>query len=293
MTRERRDNSDLLEAVSGSKPKSRGKRWGICPRCEERTGKPDRHGKLAVWPSGFVKCYKCDLLAFIESYAVEDHELAAAQEAEPLVEVPEGYTPLYREVDGTVVDGAARSLKPARDHLRVRGLLPDPLYRNEVGATARGRYAQRIVFPFVREDGEWVGFVARTWLDKRDEPRKYLNSVGFAREAYLYNRRALDVVTEKPAFIVEGAPDALALWPDGVAVLGKVSEGQKDLFRAARRPIVMAGDGDAWAEGEALALELRIEGQRVGALRLAAGLDPDEIDRAELDAAALESLRTD
>lgn len=291
--RERRDNSDLLEAVSGSKPKSRGKRWGLCPRCEERTGKADRHGKLAVWPSGFAKCYKCDLIAFIEGYVDEDHELAVAHAAEPLVEVPEGYAPLYREVGGEVVPTASRALKPARDHLVGRGLLPAPLFANEVGATASGRYAQRIVFPFVREDGEWVGFVARTWLAAREEPRKYLNSVGFAREAYLYNRRALDVETDRPAYVVEGAPDALALWPDGVAVLGKVSEGQKALLRAAKRPIVMAGDGDAWVEGEALALELRLEGQRAGALRLGAGLDPDEIDRAELDAAALESLRTD
>jgi DNA primase len=84
--------------------------------------------------------------------------------------------------------------------------------------------------------------------------------------------------------------DAIALWPDGVAVLGKPSPMQREAMIQARRPVVVCLDGDAWREAYALATLLRVEGQRAGFVRLGPGVDPDEVPRAELDARAAACL---
>jgi DNA primase len=90
--------------------------------------------------------------------------------------------------------------------------------------------------------------------------------------------------------VVEGVFDALALWPDAVAVLGKPSDQQVDALINAKRPVVIVLDGDAWLEGKWLAARLCLRGKRAGHIRLPPGVDPDEVDRKELEQQAMEAL---
>jgi DNA primase len=110
------------------------------------------------------------------------------------------------------------------------------------------------------------------------------------RGEVLYNHTALHVETERPVMVVEGVFDALALWPHAVAVLGKPSHFQVDALASAKRPVAIVLDGDAWQEGYALAMRLRLAGQRAGSVTLPPKTDPDEVDRAWLEAAVAECI---
>ena len=196
----------------------------------------------------------------------------------------EGYLPIW-EGDG------ARAIvaQPARDYLARRGVDQSLCRAAKIGACLRGQYAGRIIVPVLGRAGqEWLGWVGRTWANGAAKP--YLNLPGPWRSAVLYNHAAVHEPVEDALYIVEGVFDALALWPDGVAVLGKPSIAQIEALAQAQRPVVALLDGDAWVEGWSLALRLRMMGVRAGAVRLPPRTDPDEVDRADLWEAARASL---
>lgn len=213
----------------------------------------------------------------------EDLE-APEEEERPVMEPPSEFYELCRgEGRGSM------SLDPARKYLRGRGLADEKLWATaRIGACAEGFYAGRVIVPVLSPDGDWLGFVGRAWVKKHDVP--YLYPRGMARREVLYNHAALLGEGDRPVFVVEGVMDALALWPDAVAVLGKPSAGQLIALAESPRPIAVALDGDAWAEGEKLAMQLQTEGQRAGNIKLPPGKDPDEVPRQWLDEEARRCL---
>jgi hypothetical protein len=250
---------------------------GICLPCELRTGKPDRRGCFSFNSAyGFYQCFKCGLVGRIAGYDSEDYEPDEVAE-KPVMEPPEGFYELCRG-DGL----GSMSLDPAREYLRSRGLTDEGLWKEaHLGACIEGWFSSRVVVPVLSPDDVWLGFVARAWTKKAEVP--YLYPKGMARRDILYNHKALFGAADlPPIFVVEGVLDALALWPDAVAVLGKPTDPQIFALAESARPIAVCLDGDAWREGEALALRLRLEGQRAGSIRLPPTKDPDEVDRAWL-----------
>lgn len=258
-------------------------RRGICLACEVRTGKPDRRGSFSFnTTTGWYICFKCAVRGRLDGF--EDVVREMVEPERPEMKPPEGFYELCRG-DGK----GAYSLEPARVYLRGRGLTNEGLWAEaRLGACIDGFYASRVVVPVLSPDGEWLGFVARAWTKKADVP--YLYPRGMNRRDTLYNHAALLVRTERPVFVVEGVMDALALWPDAVAVLGKPSDPQVWALADCPRPVVVALDGDAWREGEELALRLQLEGQRAGNVRLPAKMDPDEVSRRWLDEEAQRCL---
>ncbi len=256
-------------------------RRGICLACDLRTGKPDRRGSFSFNTSnGFYQCFKCGLVGRVDGYDEDDFE--ADEEAErPVMKPPEGFYELCRG-DGRT----AMALDPAREYLRSRGLTDEALWKEaHLGACIEGWFRSRVVVPVLSPDDVWLGFVARAWTKKAEIP--YLYPKGMARRDILYNHKALlagdaahrlGADEQSPVFVVEGVMDALALWPDAVAVLGKPTDPQIFALAESPRPIAVCLDGDAWREGEALALRLRLEGQRAGSIRLPPTKDPDEME---------------
>jgi DNA primase len=175
----------------------------------------------------------------------------------------------------------ALSLAPARKYLLGRGLVDEGVWRQaKVGACVAGRYKDRIVVPVLSPDNVWQGYVTRDWTGLAVSP--YLYPPRMDRANLLYNHTALNEQTERPVMVVEGVLDALALWPDAVALLGKPSEPQVLALADCPRPVAIVLDGDAWEEGDALAMRLGLEGQRAGSVRLPPKKDPDEVDKAWL-----------
>jgi hypothetical protein len=313
------ESSLVLNAMAGKRPNSKGWARANCPLCELRTGKPDKKLCLGLRvDTGSWHCFRCGAEGFIFRSDMPDNlasfrstsrveAKAEPRGMDPLV----GFIPLFGEQrDRSFSADFMREYLTGKGRTpegeRCRELPPATLQEASVGAVFEGcgrdhRAADepicnrclargRIVVPIFDVDGvTWLGWSARATPGLRTL-RKYVYARGMARADIMYNERALAVETDVPVFVVEGVFDVLALWPDAVAVLGKPSPEQKEALAEAKRPIVVAFDGDATREGVALARLLRHQGQRAGCVRLAAGTDPDEVPRADLDEWAARSL---
>ncbi len=178
-------------------------------------------------------------------------------------------------------------LEPIREYAAKR--VPRHLWRaTGVGGCAMGQYAGNIIVPITGPDGQtWVGWVGRSTGPKG----RYSYPKGMPRATAMYNVAAVYERVDRPLLIVEGAFDAIHLWPDSVAVLGKVSAEQVDILATTTRPVAVVMDGDAWAEGLSLTLLLSMRGVHAGNVRLPPTLDPDEVPRAWLDDEVAACLR--
>lgn len=274
-----------------------------CLVCEEVTGKADLKQSMGLnTATGGFNCFKCGTKGHLPEHLLDEIPYAAVTETvieKPHVEVLEQFYPLY---EGEWA--SAEWLEPARQYVRNRGSkrpeggLPESVGREAfLGAVVTGRLAHRIIVPildYAQPDPwdmySWLGWVSRDYTGEALRP--YLYPRNMDRSALLYNEPALYVATEEPVYVVEGTLDVLALWPDAVAVLGKPLESQITKLLSASRPVVIALDGDAWEEGWMLALRLKFEGARAGSVKFAPKVDPDEVARPRLDAAARRCLET-
>ncbi len=242
-----------------------------CPECLGRTGKVDHKQALAInVRSGVFWCWKCQVKGRLKN-APELPPDADSQHDTIEMEPPEGYVTLASK-DGQT----SLSLEPGRAYARKR--CPEDLwFQTGIGACASGPYAGRVIIPILDEDDiTWLGWVGRTWYPSE---KAYTYPKGMNRGNMLYNARALRVETDEPLLVVEGVFDAIHLWPNAVAVLGKASELQMEALATTNRPVVIVLDGDAWMEAYAMTLRLRFHGRTAGYVRLPPKLDPDEVPR--------------
>jgi hypothetical protein len=184
-------------------------------------------------------------------------------------EPPEGFWALAREPGAS-----AAALRPARDYLAGRGVGAFLIREAAIGACAVGPLQDRVVVPLRSDEGHWLWWIARSI--HTGVSKKYMYPSG-SRRGLIYNHMALFVETDVPALVVEGCFDTFPYWPDAVALLGNATPEHLLALSAARRPICVVLDGDAWEKGAALALQLRLNGQRAGCLRLPPKKDPDEM----------------
>lgn len=262
----------VLDAIGGRRPNGAGKIRAHCPFCAMVVGKVDRKACLEVNTNGgWWKCYRCDSSGRLRDMPFDLATVAkiVPEEERPIVSMPDGFVPLWKS-EGK----AAITTEPARRYLERRGISPEIVQAARIGACVRGHFAGRIVVPIYKA-GKLAGYVGRIWKKKGDRP--YLYNAGFTRANTLYNEDALYVTTNEPILVVEGVFDTFPFWPDAVAILGKPSEPQIEMLLRARRPIAVVLDGDAHREGAALAMGLRLRGKLAVSLKLAPGLDPDEV----------------
>jgi len=277
-----------------------------CKRCEEQDGKEDYKASLGfnTRTRGY-NCYKCHMTGMLPRGHVEKIDEDAlditdqAKDTEASrgpVEQPLGFVPLF-----SGWGGQTRSLEWGRQFLtgprseapfgaKCRelnweaceqaglGVVPKPVHTSTID---QRKLYNRVIVPVPNyrdlDDVAFRGWVARDVTGKSDVP--YLNPKGMHRDDLLFNEPALYVQTDDPVLIVEGTMDALRLWPHAVAVLGKPIQAHTQLLKAAKRPVVIMLDGDAWEEGLAFAWTLRIVAPQdlpVGNFRLPAKLDPDD-----------------
>ncbi len=273
----------VLRALSGRRPNARGWVRADCPFCADETGKPDRKQCLGVSARGFGRCFRCGASGWLDEELIPDAlravtvERALLDEQQPM-ELPEGFLCLYEEP--ALSSMACRAPRAYLE--KERGLSALVLRDAGVGVTFTDAKAHnRIVIPIWSPGGDLLGWSARPWCGA--PTRKYLYPSGMRRTDVIYNHAALHVQTDTPIAIVEGCFDALALWPDGAALLGSTTREQVEALLSARRPVAIVFDGDAWEKARQLAARLRFEGVVAGDVRLDPGLDPDDVPRAWLE----------
>lgn len=248
-----------------------------CPFCELERGRRTFLNLSINNLSGFYRCFRCSIQGRLDGYETETETAPKTSTLDP----PQGYVGL-----GTEAGATSLALAPARRFARQRGLTAEICLELGIGATLDGKFSNRIIFPLIKED-QWVGYVGRAWYP--DAYLKYILPEEMDR-GNLYLEHLIHEDTEEPILVVEGCLDAISLYPRGVAVLGKPTEEHLSRLSKARRPVVFILDGDAWREGEACSLKLRLDGCTAGYVQLPSGYDPDEIDRQELLVLAEESI---
>lgn len=281
----------LVEAALPKLQRTRGG-WmrGPCPFCLLRFVKDDKKRAFGLnVRTTRYHCFRCGTAGYLDidlkpinigRYVWETDEddvadvpAVSADGAPAVTPKPEREKPPYLMALGSEPGLSARSLERAREYLRERNLEEDLWELLQVGVCTDGWVKNRVVIPVLDLDGEtWLGWVARTFVGA-DPP--YFNKPGQWRRTTMFNRAALYAEKRKPVFLTEGVFDALALWPDGVATLGKeLSPEQRNMLLECRRRIVVTLDGDAWEQAEALALWLRLNGKTAVHIQLPAKKDP-------------------
>lgn len=250
-------------------PNPKGEYRVNCPFCEAIGGKPDLKQKMNLLPAkGVYYCYKCETGGRADlSWLGARVEHVADQKAEPInFGPPEGFIP---------ISDKSRLLDPYRTYLQKRSVYGAAVPLG-VGACLSGPYAGRIVIPHKNEAYIWQGFVARAVFGR--EP-KYLYPAGMDRRSGIWNYATVGRTRfEDAVWVVEGVFDALPLWPYGVATFGKnVTDNQIDRLLALKRQIVVCLDGDAWEEGQALAMRFILRDHPALWCKLPPGEDPGSI----------------
>jgi hypothetical protein len=263
----------VLDAIAGRRVNGQGKVRGNCPFCETVVGKTDRRQCLAVnMSSGYWKCFRCETWGKLDEIPHDIATLtkkATETRLEP-TNLPKGFIPLWTDDSLTSI-----ALEPARKYLyKIRGVPFEIAKSANIGACLTGEFRGRVVIP-IYKSGALAGYVGRIWRRKGDFTYRY--NTGFERAVTIYNEEAIYKKTTKPLIVVEGVFDTYPFWPHGCALLGKTSPQQFDMLCGARRPVCIAFDGDAWREGEALAMALTRYGTPAFSLRLPPTVDPDEI----------------
>lgn len=287
-----------MGAMAGRRVNKDGWARANCPLCEMRLDKPDKKQCLGLHvTSGKWHCFRCGARGKL--HQPEEFELwrppSSNDERKALqaMQPPEGYYPLFEEPGlSSEVFAMARDYITRPMPQKGRGLAAAIARTAKIGFTMQGKFAGRVIVPILAPDRKtWFGWSGRH-LDEQAE-RKYLYPSGMNRGELLYNHAALLRKTDEPVIAVEGVFDALAFWPNAVAVLGKFSEQQLEAFKASPRPVCIVLDGDAWREAWITTARLRFEGKRAGFIRMPPKKDPDEmVDwvKAQVDASIEQEL---
>lgn len=258
-----------------------------CPFCEFREGTPD---KKQSW--GFDlrtlrhHCFRCGNWGYLtEAPDAFDHIDLNAEDEKPVEEIkpPMGFMRAAQEPARSSI-----SAQPAIRYLLSRGVTKQIAIESQVGLTLEGFYANRIIVPLLNGD-KWDGWVGRVWKTHRNVVT-YRYPKGMKRGETMFNLAALAVETDDPLLVVEGCFDALPHWPHAVSCLGKPTDWQFEQLLKARRPIVVALDGDAWTEGWGLATRLAMEGKQATSLHLPPVSDPGDMKSGELMTQARNAL---
>jgi len=218
-----------------------------CPVCET-AGKRPRATLGLNSVEGWFHCFRCgsggkaaEIVERVQLEVLFDDEAFDRVKAAPK-KLPQGFE-------------AAEPGSVAWEYLKGRGL-PDTTIREAMLGSAWGhpRYTGRLIVPWWTWGDELGGFAGRAIPGQAvDAPTsKYLYPKGMSRSD-VYCGEEFFLETPEPLFVCEGSFDALAVWPNGVALGGSPSPDMVcDIDYRTRwaektiaRPIIMAFDQDA------------------------------------------------
>ncbi len=274
------EEHELVEAAfMESNPAQSGWHRAPCPFCPLTLGKIDKRFSLAINVESWkYRCWRCHAWGKLpgEPTVAVGMNLKVVHE-EVIITPPETYSRLTEEPMSS-----AMCSKDARRYLHRRGVTREIAKECRIGICTDGLQHGRLIVPVIEpETGKWQGWVGRVWHNK-PVVLKYVYPRGMKRGELMFNERALFADTEDPIFVMEGVFDALPHFPHAVACLGKPSRIQNQMLLHTSRPNIVALDGDAWQEGQGLALWLKVQGRRSGFIRFDPLTDPGNYSAGDL-----------
>ena len=252
---------------------SSGSDWARfnCPVCHlNGESRRDSKKSLSYNPTtGFYQCWRCAIKGTLFDRTLKGKFNSKQVSKKVEFALPGNYYHLFKG-EGL----QARSLKKYRDYVNRRRITQETSRLAGIGACAIGYWANRVIVPCY-SGCRLLGWSARSL--RNDVFPKYLYPKGMSRKDIVFNQDALSLDTNEPLFIVEGVFDALTLYPNAVALLGKPSNNHANLFLECTRPLIVAFDGDAHEEGWAFATKLKMSDLDVLLVKLPAGEDPSSV----------------
>lgn len=255
-----------------------------CPLCVFNGEGEDKRRSLKFYKlSGFYKCFRCGSMGVIGGTTGPvawgmDGPLGSQVQRVPFsaTDGPADFQlldPIWERYDAFHVVRYLEGRRFTRDIAR----------RTHMGVCFTGAghekpwmLKERLVVPHLLPDGTWWGYTARDYSGRRPKAFRFVFPKGMASDKHLFNEQALQVKTDTPCLVVEGVLDALEYMPHVVACQGKPKPSHLSKFLKAKRPVVFVLDGDAWREGRAYALSLRIESRPSGYVHLPPTTDPND-----------------
>lgn len=261
---------DILEDFLGDPRKHNESKSQIgfdCPACSEEKGVDggDGKGNLEVnYEKGVYKCWSCwdrnnmhgGLAWLIKKYGsnqnYKDYLLVApkynrkdkdVEEIPKVLEFPEGFKKFSKST--------SRDTKytEAYSYVKKRGLTDDILHKFDIGFTADGPFANRIIIPSYNSLGELNYFIARAFEWSK---LKYRNPDA-RKEIIIFNESKVN--WDSTIYLVEGAFDHIVT-PNSIPLLGKFISDTLfyNLQTKAKSGVVIVLDGGEEERGDALLL---------------------------------------
>ncbi len=259
-----------------------------CPRCREQNyGESDGRYNLDITFPGSSRpplihsCWKCgysgsvynlvreygtreDVGAWLDYEKSVKHLLRynhAALRRKVELQLPEDFTPLRSHSHEPLMQSAWHYATVTR------GIPPFILTRFNVGVSAAGKFANRLIIPSYGADG-LLNFYTGRWIG--DPPSKetpsYLTSWGNKRKDIIFNESRIDWT--QPVMVTEGGIELLAYSPNNVPLMGKsFTPVFEAMLRQHKPPLIVALNMDA-AESHQ-----RYSSEPVNALRHKAAAD--------------------
>lgn len=261
---------ELLTDVLG-KPhqhyESKGQISFDCPACAEEKGleKGDGKGNLEInYIKHVYKCWACGELygtqgplgKLFDKYSTKKqkkvYELIKPEELKkvdndrkPKLRLPEGFTK-FKDSNPRFIPHIE-----AYKYLSSRGITDEMIEKYNIGYTATGNFAYRVIIPSYNLEGGLNYFVARSFVPKKI---KYKNPTA-EKDQIIFNEGSIDWT--KDVYLCEGVFDSFFL-NNPIVMLGKRLSKLlfETLYYKAEANIIICTDEDAWADGLKLYHEL-------------------------------------
>ena len=259
---------ELLKDILGDEKQhyeSKGQISFNCPVCAQEKGvDSDNKGNLEI--NYFRRVYKCwacgeiygtqgPLGKFFDKFGtkkqkklydlIKPEEQKEVEKKKNLLKLPEGFI--------TFEESNARFIPhiEAKRYLTSRGITDDIIKKYNIGYTATGDYAYRVIVPSYDSKGDLNYFIARSWVPKK---MKYKNPP-VPKDEIIFNERLID--WEKDIYLVEGVFDGFFL-DNAICMLGKKISTLlfETLYLKSKNYIHIVLDGDAISDAIKLYHEL-------------------------------------
>lgn len=153
------------------------------------------------------------------------------------IELPQGFVFLAENLNHPDPD-----IKACIKYLYSRGLSQDDFWYFKFGATTKGRFRRRVIFPSFSSSGDLNYYVARTI--SKETRMKYINS-NIPKKDIIFNEINLDF--SKELTIVEGPFDLTKANQNAVCILGSSLREDHEIFKKIiknQTPVCLALDPD-------------------------------------------------
>jgi len=249
--------------------------------------------------TGMFNCFVCNErggLAYLiakyheksrsSSFSMEDFELGKESLFIPMEEEKQILFKMPENLEFLSDDTAKNKLclASAFDYLKARKISDEQIYFYKLCVSDEYSLRERIIFPVIDEDGNFVSYVARTYTDRIPKVMTPKATGNYGVKEHVYNLP--EAKRTSHLIITEGVFDCLSVGTSGVALFGKAATLPQlaKIIKAKPRRITICLDPDAKKDAIVLYNQLIFHVPDIKFALLPEGEDPNSLSKQALEA---------